>query len=334
MAAMSSKASIIIGFTPFHLVPMLAMLPALGGDVYFFHPMADEPHVAEAERELNFLGGCNDPRRPRIAKYIRAGRQIDKIMGRYADVGVYVPHPFNPLSNYAFFHVGHHRRFIYQDGVLNYYDAASPLASFKWRAKQRMKAAIAGLPYTIYSGHISGVNSESISGGFFTHPARIVCADKFPQLQRLDFDSGNKTGQRTADGNTLFLDQPIESIVGEVVAQELRWRTVDYVNSLGGRVFYKPHYAQKSAVSFDPTWIPLDRNLSVLPAEWVASQLAIANTVSFFTSALANITMQNSAIACHATAVNLIPITVDGRMTSLAELFSGFGVKVVPLLPK
>lgn len=330
---MSGKASIIVGFTPFHLLPMIEVLQAMEGDAYFFHPSADDPRIGAAGRCPVFLGMCDDPHRRRIEKYFRAGRDIDKITKRYGEVDVYVPHPFNPLSNRAFFHPRASGRFIYQDGLLNYYDALSPLSSFIPRARQIAKAAAAGLPYQAYAGHLSGVDSRTISGGFFTHPGRIVRAGRFPMLRQLHFGRGNVGNRPAADGGTLFLDQPIEEVVDAGVARELRRQTLDYVNRLGGRVYYKPHYSQKDARCFDAAWRPVGRELGALPAEWVAPKLGVANVVSFFTSALANVAMSNDAVTCHATAAHAVPISIDGRRTSLAELLSGFGVRTVDLLP-
>ncbi|HEX7074284.1 MAG TPA: hypothetical protein VF226_09610 [Hyphomicrobiaceae bacterium] len=330
---MSGKASIIIGFTPFHLLPMIEVLQAMEGDAYFFHPSADDPCIGTTEQCLAFLGKCNDPHLHRIEKYFRAGRDLDRIAKRYGEVDVYVPHPFNPLSNRAFFHPSASGRFIYQDGLLNYYDALSPLSSRGRRLRQMAKAAAVGLLYRTYEGHLSGVDSRTVSGGFFTHPDRIVRAGSFPVLRRLDFGRGDKGGRPIPDGGTLFLDQPIEEVVDAGVARELRRQTLDYVNRLGGRVYYKPHYSQKDARCFDAAWRPVGRELGALPAEWVAPKLDVANVVSFFTSALANVAMSNDAVTCHATAAHAVPISIDGRRTSLAELLSGFGVKTVDLLP-
>lgn len=330
---MSGKASIVIGFTPFHLLPMIEVVQAMEGDAYFFHPSADDPRIGAAGQCLGFLGKCNDPHLHRIEKYFRAGRDLDRITKRYGEVDVYVPHPFNPLSNRAFFHPRASRRFIYQDGLLNYYDAVSPLSSHGRRLRQIAKAAAVGLPYRTYEGHLSGIDSRAVSGGFFTHPDRIVRAGSFPALRRLDFGRGADRGRPAPSSGTLFLDQPIEEVVGADIASELRRRTLDYVRRIDGRVHYKPHYSQKGAVCFDDAWLPVGGELGALPAEWVVTRLGVANVVSFFTSALANVAMCSDAIACHATAAHVVPISIDGRRTSLAELLSGFGVKTVNLLP-
>jgi hypothetical protein len=324
--------AIIIGFTPFHLLPMRELIATLEGDLHIFHPMASELRGAAEGRAPAFLGECDSPGGSRWARYFRARREIDRMIGHGKQVDLYLPHPFNPLSNHAFFHEGPIRRFIYQDGILNYYDAATPLASFPARLRQRAKGAVIGASYRMYGGHLSGIDSRPVAGGLFTHPDLVVRADKFPELRRLAFGGGHRTVGAAMEGDVLFLDQPVELIVGTERARELRRRTVEYVNSLGGRVLYKPHYAQRREKSFDPHWLPLAPELRALPAEWALARINVAHVVSFCTSALANMAMSDGTITCHATSANLIPVSVNGRRTTLAEVLSGLGVKVVELL--
>ena len=255
-------------------------------------------------------------------------------MSRGKQVDLYIPHPFNPLSNYAFFHAGASRRFIYQDGILNYYDATTPLVSLSSRMRQRVKAGALGARFHMYGGHLSGIDCRPVAGGFFTHPDRIVSAEKFPMLQRLDFKRAVQSRAAAAGRNVLFLDQPVELLIGAEPARELRRRTLEYTNALGGQVFYKPHYAQGRTASFDQHWLPIAPELSALPAEWVVDRLKVAHVVSFCTSALVNIATSDTAIACHATAANLVRVSVDGNPTNLGEIFSGLGVNVADLLSR
>jgi len=324
--------TIIIGFTPFHLLPMRELIATLQGDLHVFHPMASELRDSVEGSSLVFLGGCDSSQKSRWRRYVQARREIDRMMTSGKQVDLYLPHPFNPLSNHAFFHEGPIRRFIYQDGILNYYDAATPLAPFSTRVRQRAKAAVIGAHYRMYDGHLSGIDSRPVAGGFFTHPDRVVSVEKFPLLRRLAFRTNHQTADLVDEGDVLFLDQSVELIVGTERARELRRRTVEYIDALGARVLYKPHYAQGREKSLGPRWVPLAPGLSALPAEWALARIRVAHVVSFCTSALANIAMSDSTITCHATAANLIPVSVNGRRTTLAEVLSGLGVKVVELL--
>ncbi|HJR12873.1 MAG TPA: hypothetical protein VJ833_03155 [Rhodanobacteraceae bacterium] len=324
--------AIIIGFTPFHLLPIRELIATLEDDLHVFHPMASKLRGSAEGRPPVFLGGCDSPRGSRWSHYFRARREIDRMMACGEQVDLYLPHPFNPLSNHVFFHNRPIRRFIYQDGILNYYDAATPLASFSARMRQRVKAAVIGARYRLYGGHLSGIDSRPVAGGFFTHPDLVVSADKFPALRRLTFRSIERTPDLVDVGDVLFLDQPVELVVGAERACELRRRTAEYIDTLGARVLYKPHYAQGRERSLGPRWMPLAPELSALPAEWALARIRVAHVVSFCTSALANIAMSDRTITCHATAANLVPVSVNGRRTTLAEVLSGLGVKVVELL--
>src|SRR5690348_7020401 len=180
-----AMSAIIIGFTPFHLLPIRELIDVVEGDLHVFHPTADKLHLAASERKVAFLGGCESPAGSRWGKYFRARREIDRLMGRGEQVDVYLPHPFNPLSNHAFFHAGSSRRFIYQDGILNYYDAATPLNSFSVRMRRRAKAFVVGAHYRMYRGHLSGIDCRPVAGGYFTHPDRVVSSEKFSSVRRL-----------------------------------------------------------------------------------------------------------------------------------------------------
>lgn len=327
---MSAIDAIIVGFTPFHLIPMRELVSAVKGDVHVFHPMmAAMAGAFPRGLPISFLGNCDSQTRSRWRKYFSARREIDRMMRSGRHVDLYLPHPFNPLANYAFFHTGNCDRFIYQDGILNYYDARTPLSNVANRMRQRGKGLAVGARYQMYEGHLSGIDAAPVVGGFFTHPDRIVGRAKFSAIRRLEFRRGVDAEQAGARHDTLFLDQPVELVVGPDRAPELRRRTVEYVNSLGGRVLYKPHYAQGRTLSRDPGWIPLAPDLISLPAEWAVARLNVANVVSFCTSALVNIAMTHNAIACYATAARLIPVSIDGRSTDLGEVLSGLGVKLI-----
>lgn len=316
------------------MIPMMELTQSVPGEVFLFHPMLDISHLSGFSGNPRFLGACNRQGAGRLWKYARAGREIKDLVqsaGKSCDVDIYVPHPFNPLSNYAFFLSERSGKYIYQDGVLNYYDATSPLDSRSCLLKQKAKAAVIGLPYRAYAGHLSGIDTTAIAGGFFTHPERIVHADRFNSIQKLHLHPGPADSSAESQSGTLFLDQSIEESIGNPAAGALRLHTINFVNGLRGPVFYKPHYAQKTKSPPDPAWQTLDSHLRSLPAELLVAQLGIKSVVSFYSSALANIALNYSDINCYATAAVAIPVSIDGRSTTLAEVLSGFGVKIADM---
>lgn len=312
----------------------MELTQSVRGEVFIFHPALNTSRLAAFSGNPRFLGACNKLSTGRLWKYARAGREIRNLIrsaGDECDVHIYVPHPFNPLSNYAFFLSERTEKYIYQDGILNYYDAPSPLNSRSCLLRQKAKAAAVGLPYKAYAGHLSGIDAAEISGGFFTHPQQVVHAGKFRRFEKLYLNPAPADLSTEGRSGTLFLDQPIEASVGNSVAGELRLRTIDFVNGLGGPVFYKPHYAQKTKSSSESSWKILDSHSQSLPAELLVTQLGIKSVVSFCSSALANIALNHTDIDCYATAANVIQVSIDGRQTTLAEVFSGLGVEIIEM---
>jgi|GEM_PF-2787967 len=316
------------------MIPMMELTQSVLGDVFLFHPMLDISRLSGFGGNPRFLGACNRQSAGRLWKYARAGREIKDLVqsaGKSCDVDIYVPHPFNPLSNYAFFLSERSGKYIYQDGILNYYDATSPLDSRSCLLRQKAKAAIIGLPYRAYAGHLSGIDTTAIAGGFFTHPERIVHTNRFNSIQKLHLHPGPAGSSAESQSGTLFLDQSIEESIGNPAASALRLHTISFVNGLGGPVVYKPHYAQKTKSPPDPSWQALDSHSRSLPAELLVAKLGIKSVVSFYSSALANIALNYSDINCYATAAVAIPVSIDGRSTTLAEVLSGFGVKIADM---
>lgn len=334
-ARMSVRTSIIIGFTPFHLIAIRELVSMIGGAIYISHPRADRLGDIRAQANVRFLGHCEIRHRVRWAKTFFARRDMEALMRRAESVDVYLPHAFNPLANHAFFHHGVCHRHIYQDGILNYYDAMIPLRSTAAWVRQYAKGLAVGVRFRAYTGHITGIDAAPITGGFFTHPDRIVRRARFETLRHIDLGRVNMDGvAKPVRRGVLFLDQPTDRLFGRPRARELRKRTIDYTNALGGPIFYKPHYTQsRASISRgNSAWIALDHALCALPAETVVTLLDVAHVVSFCSSALVNIGLSHSDIRCHATAATAIRVTADGRPTDLGEVLGGLGVNVVSLL--
>src|SRR5690606_25183026 len=97
--------SLLVGFTPTHLIPMLEVAALLPQPVWLFHP--DAQRIAPENRgSFRFIGSCHQSRRTRAQKYLAASRQLKHLLRQGEDAVVCVPHPFNPLSNHAFFAAG------------------------------------------------------------------------------------------------------------------------------------------------------------------------------------------------------------------------------------
>lgn len=331
--ASQSVVSIIIGFTPFHLLPISKLLEVAEGRVYVFHPMIRQGDALLRRHKIDFLGDCDKPGHSRWLKYLHAGRQISQLLAESGSASVYVPHPLNPIANYAFFHHKVASRIIYQDGLANYCDSLSGLdSSFSTRLRVRCQSAAIGLPFRMYGGHLSGVDCMAVEAGYFTHPELVVRKHAFRQLRPIDLrvSAADEAARPTsASACLLFLDQPVEERLGTRAAESLRRMAAAYVNSVGLEVIYKPHYAQKKPNVLTPTWRRLDRALEGLPAETLIERLNVVRVVGFFSSALANIAIRYPEVRCEAMAAERIKVSVDRKTTDMSKLLESFGVQII-----
>jgi hypothetical protein len=242
-----------------------------------------------------------------------------------------VPHPFNPLSNFACFAPGANDLRIYQDGILNYYDAANPFGRAFVLARRRLLALGALLPYRPYGGHLSGIEARAVSTGYFTHPEHVVLKERFSRVAPLKFDvSLASINQESEDRTvTLFLDQPIERFVPAEKVEPLRRLAREVVGSMGWPVLYKPHFTQREPFGLDPGWKVASDDEIALPAEEIPAIRSVGAVVSFCSSALANIRLLQPKVRCIAVGAAFVPVQIDGEGKTMADLLSKLGVETI-----
>lgn len=327
---MSERPSVLIGFTPTHLIPMLEIARVLPGPVWLFHPNAERIPL-HMRGGFRFLGGCDHAHWSRVRKYISAGMSLRSLLKPGMDAIVCVPHPFNPLSNFAYFAAGTAEARIYQDGILNYYDAANPFVDSSVLWQRRLKAAMALLPFRPYPGHLSGIDARDVSVGYFTHPELAVNSERFAQLTHLKFDASLLEDDRSPTGEpvVLFLDQPIERFMSPEAALLLREQAIGFADSLGRPVIYKPHYTQAAVVPRRSGWRMVSSREAMLPAEEIPALRSIETVVSFFSSALANIRLARPSVRCIAVGSGAMPVRIGGRSLTMADLFRSLDVETM-----
>lgn len=260
-----------------------------------------------------------------------AGLSLRRLLGRGNAATVCVPHPFNPLSNFAYFAPGAADVRIYQDGILNYYDAVNPLNRRSVLLAQRIKAAALLLRYTPYDGHLSGIEARNASVGYFTHPEHVARPASFAKVTRIGFDAAVIAGARRRSGEpcTLFLDQPIEQTLPRETARSLRLSAQVFAESLGRPIVYKPHYTQRQPFAARPGWRSVSVEEATLPAEEVVANRPVATVVSFYSSALMNVRLAMPDVQCIAVGASAVNITINDTQATLADLLSKFGVQTL-----
>lgn len=327
---MIENTHIIVGFTPYHLIPIAEIANQLDGNILIFHPTANALRLAPAVLNRCKYIGCG---RSKVAKYVSAAHEIRRAVRERSNISVYAPHPFHTLSNYLLLSVDGVEKNIYQDGILNYYDAMTPRMSAAPLLGRRLRAVLIGLPYRKYSGHPSGIESFQAHSGYFTHPEKIVLRGSFSRVCKLrgNAHSGTWNDQQGSEDVTLFLDQPIERNLHVEHARKVRAAAETFTEELGMPVLYKPHHDQGGTNSMRSSWNAVSSDQERVPAEIFARAKNIRNVVGFFSSALVNIRMQNPSVGCYAVGANAVPIQIDGRHSNLGSLLSGFDVTSVDI---
>ena len=321
--------NILIGFTPYHLIPLTHLVKRVQGAVFVFHPMAHKIAWEIADGVGGFLGGCDQPGRQKYIKYIAAAKELRSLFSKGDRFSLFAPHPYNPISNFTFFSSAVSERYIFQDGILNYYDAQNPFSSLRKKVNRLASAWSLGLPYTFYDGHLSGVQAGTIDGGYFSHPDRVVLASCFKSVFQMVSDDKNAESEwQKKAKNILFLDQPIENVLKGEVVRAVREKARKVLLRLGGAVIYKPHHDQPRNDDAVDGFIQLSGDDAVLPAEFLVEKYKIKCVVSFFSSALVNISLMYPGVRCIAIAAKDVGVKVDGVDTTLAEVMNKLGVEI------
>lgn len=312
------RTSIVIGFTPYHAYAARPILERLDGSIYCAFtkawPIVEKPYIRVGPPESWPVPGKG------ALTFIHFAVAVHRLIARGGALDVYMPHPGHILSNYLFFaSIPGKRIFIYEDGLLNYYDAEVK-NSFVGKAK-RLLARVGGLRYRDYTGHLAGYDAGSYDGAFLSMPDKAVRKNRLGILHRLNFEPRVLSLKRNI---ILFLDQDVSSRMSlkerenSIARMLLAYPANEYI------YHYKPHHDHTSQLS--DAMQPLGPELRSLPAEMLIERLRPSHVISFFSSALINIKHGWPQVECVSLAAAQVLITRDGKPSSLRELFQDVGV--------
>lgn len=312
------RISIVIGFTPYHAYAAKSILERLDGCVYCAFtkswPKTEKPYI-----KIGPPGSWLAPSKASLT-FLHFAVVIHRLIARGCALDVYMPHPGHILSNYLFFaSIPGKRIYIYEDGLLNYYDADVNNA-FVGKAK-RLLARAGGLRYRDYTGHLAGYDVGSYDGAFLSMPDKAVRKDRLGALHRLNFETQELALQRNT---ILFLDQDVSSRMSPEERKHCIAVMLSAYPSNEYAYHYKPHHDHTSRLS--NAMQPLAPELRSLPAEMLIERLRPSHVISFFSSALINIKNAWPQIECVSLATAQIIITRDSKPTSLSQLFQEVGV--------
>lgn len=313
------RASIIVGFTPYHAYAAKQILETLDGNIYCAFTKT-WPRIDTAYTRIGPPAAWQIPGRS-ILTFFHFAVILRSLIARGYALDVYMPHPGHIFSNYLFFaSIPGKRLFIYEDGLLNYYDADSK-NSFVGKAK-RLLAHLGGLRYRDYTGHLAGYDAGNYDGAFLSMPDKAVRKDRLGTLHRLNFETYAPVLQRNT---ILFLDQDVSSRMSPE-ERELCIATMFSAYPANEYIYhYKRHHDYTSQLA--GAMQALAPELQSLPAEMLIEKLRPSHVISFFSSALINIKNGWPEVECVSLAAAKILITRNGEPSSLREICQDAGVK-------
>jgi hypothetical protein len=313
-----SKVSIVIGFTPYHAYASRQIIDSLEGEVYCCFSKLWPETQRRYKRSFGTGGGG---KLSNFIMFFIFSFKVKWYLLTKKDIDVYMPHPANIFTNYLFFLQRNSKRcFIYEDGLLNYYDAElgyEPVSLAK-----RVFALFCLHPYKKYSGHLAGYDAGSYDGAFLSMPDLAVRKESLGRLCRLEFAAPKLNYDEKI---ILFLDQNTN---GRMTKSEraqclekmyLQYPPAEY------KYYYKPHHDFNEGVI--PAMTKLDAESAEIPAEMLVTTLRPKRVMSFYSSALINIKRCHSEIESISIAGNKVDLIVSGEKILLDDFFKRFDIK-------
>lgn len=319
MTEKKRRVSLFIGFTPYHAYVVSRMLDQCEGPVYCcfskIWPNSSRRYtrLGVARNRVAILGGG--------LSFLVFAFFVRWLKFRKIALDVYMPHPGNIFTNYLFLSSRSGRRvFIYEDGILNYYDAVQ--RNFFVGFGKRLLSWLGLMPYRPYKGHLAGYDAGCYDGAFLSMPKLAVRKDSLGVVHALPIS----TKSLCVDPHlVLFLDQNVsgflEGVQRQACVDEMfrRYPLAEY------RYVYKPHHDFCSEISREMSRLSTDE--AALPAELLVEKICPGHVVSFFSSALINIRNVFPEISCVSLASSMVPISRGGHQEPLSKLFAQVGVE-------
>ncbi|MBC9251079.1 hypothetical protein A9179_12410 [Pseudomonas alcaligenes] len=320
-----AKVNIVVGFTPYHALFAERLIAELEGQTWCLFSKGwpaggGYRRLGCFSRRYTWLHGLTY-----LLSFVHFALRVRWFWLKGADIELYAPHPGNIFSNYLFFSAKVRAVHVYEDGLLNYYDA--PAEKFSLGRSLRRLAALGGLPYRDFSGHLAGYASGRVDTLYVSRAARVVARQQVRQVVQL---ASTAAAISPVAGRVLFLEQNTAAFISAEQREELLARMFALYPRDRYAFFCKGHHDfAGDGLGMEN----LDAELAKLPAEQVVQQLRPQVVVSFFSSALLNIASVHPEIDCVALAAGHVAVTRDGVGCSLSDIFTEAGVTCFPLEP-
>ena len=325
---MSSRNGInlVIGYTPYHHMFTARFIDRLIGKTYCFYTAKDN-YTKKQNREIgfkyrnkNFLGSIT-----LALSVIYFAVFFWYLVTKRFKISVYLPHASHFLGNYLYFSKYVSDVYIYEDGILNYYDAK--VGAERTGSLKKLLSFFLLMPCRPYRGHLTGFDERSASGAYLSRPKYAVGCDKIGEIKYVDCLRDDIAVRK---GIILFLDQDISRLLGPNEFNRYNVMLQEFITSGDFTAYYKPHHEYNDYRTWGNCMKSIDKKLSCVPAEQVIEILRPELVISFFSSALINIKQAFPSVKCLALASDFLKISRNGRITTLSELFVEADVNVLP----
>ncbi len=319
MIKQKGRVSLFIGFTPYHAYVVSRILDQCEGPVYCCFSKL----WPNSSRRYTRLGFARD-RMESLAgglSFLVFAFFVRWLKIRRIALDVYMPHPGNIFTNYLFLSArGGCRVYIYEDGILNYYDAVQR-NTFVGFGK-RLLSWLGLMPYRPYKGHLAGYDAGCYDGAFLSMPTLAVRRDSLGIVRALPVPAKSLSVDPHL---VLFLDQNVSAFLDGVQRQSCVDEMFRLYPLAEFRYVYKPHHDFCSEISHEMS--RLSAAEAALPAELLVEKICPGHVVSFFSSALINIRNVFPGISCVSLASSMVPISRGGHQEPLSKLFAQVGVE-------
>ncbi|MEC9483026.1 MAG: polysialyltransferase family glycosyltransferase [Halomonas sp.] len=313
------KTTIFIGFTPYHSFFAKPIIESTEGNIWCVFTKG-WPATNKKYRKIGFFkpGNTLIYKLRYIISMFGYSFRIRKLLNSSNDVTVYMPHPSNLLTNYVFFSNKVKEIHIYEDGILNYYDADANLN--KISITKKIMALLLLIPYKEYKGHLAGYSTGRISKVFLSSPKLSVAKDMVQEIVELQ---PRKKKLSLVKNVVLFLDQNTSKYFSPAERNRYVAQVLRAMPKKNFTYFYKGHHEYNHIIN---GMNEVDKKLRNEPAEVVVGCINPEIVISFYSSALINIKRLYPEIKCYYLGADRIKVMREGEEENLSLLFDKAGV--------
>lgn len=241
------------------------------------------------------------------------------------DIVLFLSHPLQVIANNLLFSENVKKAYLFEEGVLNYYDARVEGVHAQMMQRNLWLSRFARLKYTTYDGPLAGTDVREFDGVFAFDKSNLVTIPSNNNVYEL---RAKVEIIDTPGSGVVILDQPLNEIVEPEVEKRVWRELIRYViDTHEVNIYYKKH--PRSLDRFDELrtiFKDIKEITSNEPVELTLRNLNVKFAVSFISSALLNIRSIFPEVKSVSIGANLINEKSSIDFSQLLDLFEMKGV--------